>query len=142
MKIRLSNPQFEEFQTVLGVCYLFLYGFPKLQMEKQIPSVDKGEIFNKADTTITPAKINNLFKIQEDLSTSKKTSIKSDSNNNNNEEKLPIELVGLNDQEKNRKNLFKDRNTKDEKYFGFRKNLKFFYLLGSIPLITYQIEIF
>ena len=121
MKIRLFNPNFEDFQTNLGICYLFIFGIP---CKKPDSSSDNLNLMKK-DSTNKEMLVDNPFRPlpkstskDSDSLTSGKISLEKFDNNNNIQKILKERLSGVN--ETNVKTLFKDRSgTKDEKFYVF-----------------------
>ena len=104
MKIKLYNPNYEDFQTQIGICYLFLYGIPFQKPDSKKPSINK--------ETLNPIQV--LPK-----STSKDSEGKAslEKGENNIEKILRERLSGVGSNNSNVKNLFKDRSsTKEEKF--------------------------
>ena len=115
MKIRLSNPFFEELQMKMGICYLFLYGDPKKSQES---SNFKGQDLKKSNSksnSITPFKpeIKSVSKNVDSEGSGKKSLEKSEKSTI--EKLFKDRMSGVN--EGNIKSIFKDRtsNTKDDK---------------------------
>ena len=118
MKVKLYNPNYEDFQTQIGICYLFLYGIPFQKPNSKKPSINK-EILNPIQ--VLPK------------STSKdsegKSSLDKDESHIQKILKERLSGVGLNQNNSNVKNMFKDRSsTKDEKLLLFFFFKIFFFL--------------
>lgn len=121
MRVKLLNPDFEEFQTILGISYLFIYGEGKVkppEEREKINSVSK----ESNNDLITPIKTETLLKKLEinnsnNSNPNKKSMDKSDSNSSM--KKMFEERAKSLIPDQSVKSIFKERNLnlKEEKYF-------------------------
>lgn len=114
MRVKLLNPDFEDFPTILGISYLFIYGEAKIKPQEEggkVSSVFK-ENNNNNNDLITPIKTTTLlqkFEINSLNSNSNKRSIDKSDYSSSIEKMLHDRARSL-VSDKSVKNIFKDRN--------------------------------